>query len=452
MNSLLMIGVNHHSTPLEIRERLAWWDERLPGVLDGLLEQVAMASHAACGCDAPASRPEAVILSTCNRTELYLTVPDVCLGQQAALNFLASQAGLDASLLEPLTYHAYGLEAVQHLCTVAAGLDSLVKGEHEILGQVKHALQVAQACQSSGPLLSALFRYAVQAGKRVRTETEIGALGRSVACVVVELAQEMFGSLEARTALLVGAGKFSAITARALVSAGLRCVLIANRTYDRAVSLAQSLGAARASTVHFDALPASLTEADIVICSTGAPHVVLHMEQVAQAMQARPLHPLLVADLAVPRDADPAIAALPNVSLTHLDGLERLAQERYPVAAATLDAAGKIIDQVAGEYWAWYETRRSAPLIQALRHKADVICAAEVRHALRRLEGLTPTQQQAVEAMAQAIVNKLLHDPISALKEAGGSHNEDFLAWIEDLYGLDQSELVLHGLHTPEAN
>jgi glutamyl-tRNA reductase len=237
-----------------------------------------------------------------------------------------------------------------------------------------------------------------------------------------------------------------------LVSAGLRCVLIANRTYDRAVSLAQSLGAARASAVHFDALPASLTDADIVICSTGAPHVVLHVEQVALAMLARPQRPLLVADLAVPRDADPAIAALPNVSLTHLDGLERLAQERYPVAASTLQAVGLIIDQVAGEYWAWYEARRSAPLIQALRHKAGAICAVEVRYTLRRLEGLTPTQQQAVEAMAQAIVNKLLHDPISAMKEAGGSQNEDFLAWIEDLYGLDLHGLDLSGLPTPEAN
>lgn len=440
MDSLLMVGVNHHSTPLEIRERLAWWDERLPGVLSSLLEKLARVSSADCFCGEALNPPEVVILSTCNRTELYVTVSDACQGKQAVLDFLAFQAGLLPEALEPLTYSTCGMETAWHLCMVAAGLDSLVKGEHEILGQVKHAFQVAHEHQSSGPLLSALFRYAVQAGKRVRTETEIGSLGRSVAHVVVDLAQEMFGSLEAYTALLVGAGKFSAITARALVKSGLHCVLVANRSYDRAVSLAQSLGAARAEAVHFDALPASLAQADIVVCSTGAPHIVLHAQQVAQALQARPERPLLVADLAVPRDADPAIAALPGVTLTHLDGLERLAQARYPLAAATLSAAEAIIAQVAGEYWHWYEARRSAPLIQALRRKADSICAAEVSHTLRRLEGLTPVQQQAVEAMAHAIVNKLLHDPISALKEAGGSQNEDILAWIEDLYGLHSPE------------
>lgn len=442
MDSLLLVGVNHHSTPLEIRERLAWWDERLPGVLASLLERLAQAAPD-CGCSPSSSRPEAVILSTCNRTELYLTVPDTCVGRQAALDFLALYAGLDSSVLAPLTYSACGIDAVRHLCTVAAGLDSLVKGEHEVLGQVKHAAQIAQEQHTSGPLLSALFRSAIQAGKRVRTETEIGSLGRSVAHVVVDLAQELFGSLENRTALLVGAGKFSAITARALVKSGLHCVLIANRSYERALSLAQSLGAARAEAVHFDALPTSLAQADIVVCSTGAPHIVLHTEQVAQAMQARPQRPLLVADLAVPRDADPAIAGLTGVTLTYLDGLEHLAQERFPVAAATLEAAEAIIAAEAGEYWAWYEARRSAPLIQALRRKADAICAAEVSHTLRRLDGrLTPAEQQAVEAMAHAIVNKLLHDPISALKEAGGSQNEDLLAWIEELYGLQTPELT----------
>ena len=444
MDSLLMIGVNQHSTPLEVRERLAWWDERMPGVLSSLLKRLEAAAPSTSGCPEPVSSPEAVILSTCNRTELYLTVSDVCNGRQAVLQFLAFQAGLEPVALEPLTYTAYGIDAVQHLCSVAAGLDSLVKGEHEILGQVKHAFQIAHDNRTSGPLLSALFRYAVQAGKRVRTETEIGGLGRSVAHVVVDLAQGMFGSLEARTALLVGAGKFSAITARALVKSGLHCVLVANRSFERAVSLAQSLGAARAEAVHFDALPTSLAQADIVVCSTGAPHIVLHAAQVEQAMQARPQRPLLVADLAVPRDADPAISGLPNVSLTHLDGLERLAQERYPVDASTLAKAEAIIREVANDYWAWYEARRSAPLIEALRRKADAICAAEVSHTLRRLGGLTPLQQQAVEAMAQAIVNKLLHDPISALKEAGGCQNEDVLAWIEDLYDL-------HALGTPSS-
>ncbi len=440
MDSLLMIGVNHHSTPLEIRERLAWWDERLPGVLSSLLEKLSGVSAANCFCGEPLDLPEAVILSTCNRTELYVTTPDACQGRQAVLEFLAFQAGLVPEALEPLTYSTCGMDTAWHLCMVASGLDSLVKGEHEILGQVKHAAQVAHENRASGPLLSALFRYAVQAGKRVRTETEIGSLGRSVANVVVDLAQELFGCLEARTALLVGAGKFSAITARALVKSGLHCVLVANRSYDRAVNLAHSLGAARAEAVHFDALPASLVQADIVVCSTGAPHVVLHADQVAQAMEKRPERPLLVADLAIPRDADPAIAALPGVTLTHLDGLEHLAQQRYPLAAATLSAAEAIITQVSGEYWQWYEARRSAPLIQALRRKADLICEAEVTRTLHRLDGLTLDQQQAVAAMAHAIVNKLLHDPISALKEASSSQNEDILAWIETLYGLHAGE------------
>jgi glutamyl-tRNA reductase len=231
--------------------------------------------------------------------------------------------------------------------------------------------------------------------------------------LVVELAQEIIGPLDDHTALLIGAGKISSLTARALTQAGLHCILVANRTFEHARKLAASLAG---QAVHFEELPAHLVEADIVICSTGAPHTVLHTGQVRRAMAARPHRALLVADLAVPRDADPEIAGIEGVRLVDIDDLDDLVQTRHPLAAATRQQAEEIVCQELECFKAWGEARRNAALICALQEQAKAIVDAQVGKTLRRLGDLTPEQCEAIEMMGKAIASQLLHEPIRKLK------------------------------------
>lgn len=445
--NLLLLGLNHTLAPVEVRERLAFGPERLPAALRELRGRLATD---ACACDD--HPPEVAILSTCNRTEVYAWAAGDAEG--TVRRFLAARGGLDEQALGGYLYVRCGDEAAHHLLRVAAGLDSLVVGENEILGQVKVAYEAAHAAGATGPALSALFRFAAQAGKRVRSETEIGRLALSVGTIVVEMAQEAFGSLADRTALLIGAGKMSSIAGQALVRAGLRCVLVANRTFDRAERLAATLGG---RAVRFDALAENLAAADIVVCSTGAPHLVLHADDVRRALQLRPQPPasslqlpapgsqppassfqLLVADLAVPRDADPAIAAIPGVRLADIDDLEALVQANHPLAVAVRQAAEGIVAEELAGFRAWQAARCCAPVIQALRARADAICQAEVARTLPRLGDLSPRQQEIVAAMARAIANKLLHDPIVNLKtHANGHPADDYVDWANRLFGLE---------------
>ncbi len=435
MTDLLLLGLNHTIAPVEVRERLAFGPERLAAALTELRGLLAAD---ACGCDE--NPPEVAILSTCNRTEVYAWAAGDAEG--TVRRFLAARGGLDEQALGGYLYARCGEDAAHHLLRVAAGLDSLVVGENEILGQVKDAYEAAHVAGTTGPVLSALFRFAAQAGKRVRSETDIGRLALSVGTIVVEMAQEVFGSLADRTALLIGAGKMSSIAGQALVRAGLRCVLVANRTFDRAERLAAALGG---RAVRFDALVENLAAADIVVCSTGAPHLVLHAADVERALAARrspglPLSGsphLLIADLAVPRDADPAIADIPGVRLADIDDLEAIVRANHPLAVAVRQAAEGIVAEELAGFRAWLAARCCAPVIQALRARADAICQAEVEKTLRKLGDLTPRQQEAIAAMARAIANKLLHDPIVHLKAPGnGRAPSELVRVAEELFGL----------------
>ncbi len=442
MTNLLLLGLNHTFAPVEVRERLAFGPERLPAAL---AELRGLLAADACACDAYA--PEVVILSTCNRTEVYAWAG----GDDEAVirRYLAVRSGLAPDALADYLYARCCDDAAHHLLRVAAGLDSLVIGENEILGQVKAAYEAAHAAGTTGPILSALFRYAAQAGKRVRSETEIGRLALSVATIVVEMAQAAFGLLTDRTALLIGAGKMSSIAGQALVRAGLRCVLVANRTFDRAQQLAARLGG---RAVRFDALADNLAAADIVICSTGAPHLVLRAAEVERALASRrsrclPLSAsphLLVADLAVPRDADPAIAHIPGVRLADIDDLEALVRANHPLTVAVRDAAEGIVAEELAGFRAWQAARCCVPVIQALRARADAICQAEVAKTLRRLGDLSPEQQAMVAVMAHTVANKLLHEPIVNLKAPHDGHAADaYVDWVGRLFGLGLG--VRHG-------
>ena len=419
---VLVIGLNHKVAPVEVRERLAFRTERVPDALKQILG------------DESSGIKEVVLLSTCNRTEVYICTCNFSGGETRLRDFLAEHAKLSPDESWRMLYVLQGEAAAEHLMQVAAGLDSLVLGENEILGQVRSAAEIAHDAGGTGPILSALFRYAIQAGKRARSETEIGRGDISVASVVVEMAEQAFGPLNDRTALLIGAGKISSITARALVKAGLRCVLIANRTFEKAQKLAKTLNA---TAVHFDVLDEILMKADIVICSTGAPHIVLHADAVEKAQKIRFGRPLLIADLAVPRDADPRIASIPGVQLANIDDLEIIVKTGHPLTASIFQEVEAIVREELEDFCQWCNARRCAPVIRALHSKAESIYHAEVEQTLRRLGSLTPQQERVVEAMGKAIANKLLHEPTVHLREL--SPDEDpshYLELVQELYGI----------------
>lgn len=419
---LLMLGLNHKVAPVEVRERLAFGAEHAPSVMRELMRRGGGSIH------------EIVLLSTCNRTEVYVHARDADEAEVIVRNFLAGHAALSDDELGRMLYVVRGEETARHLMQVSAGLDSLVLGENEILGQVRAASEASQSAGTNGPILSALFRYAVQAGKRARHETGIGRAEISVAGVVVELAEQVLGPLGERTALLIGAGKISAITARALLRSGLHCIMVANRTFERAQKLAENL---KGTAVHFDALDETLKKADIVICSTGAPHLVLHPETVRKAQAVRGGRPLLVADLAVPRDADPGIASIPGVRLANIDDLDEVVKTRHPLTASVCREVERIVREELKGFRGWHAARRCAPVIQALHQKAETIYQSEVDHTLRRMGPLTPRQQQMVQAMGRAIAAKLLHEPIACLR--GLPPEEEASAYIEvvqELYDI----------------
>ena len=421
---ILMIRLNHKVAPLDVLERLAFTAERVPQALNELLDR---------GGDDEGIIKEAVLLSTCNRTEVYIQANEFEQAEARLQEFLARHGGLTVEQLRRMVYVTRGEEAALHLMQVAAGLDSLVLGENEILGQVRSASEMAQEAGASGPILSALFRFAIQAGKRARTETEIGRAEISVASVVVELAEQAFGPLNDRTALLIGAGKISSITARALVRAGLRCIMVANRTFERAQKLAQNLNG---TAVHFDALDESLARADIVICSTGAPHIVLHAETVAKVQEARGNRPLLVADLAVPRDADPRIAALPNVRLANIDDLASVVTS-HPLAVSVCETVEVIVRQELENFCQWCAARRCVSVIQAMYAKAESISQDEVEATLRRMGPLTPRQRELMQSLGRAIVNKLLHEPTVHLRELPRDKDvSSYIEVVQELYSL----------------
>jgi len=429
MDELLLAGLNYRIAPIAVRERLAFVPERIPQAL------AELAAELRAGLPAGSPAPEVALLSTCNRTEVYVSSPQCEAAQTAVCAYLARHARLDPQTLPSLVYIRYGEDAAHHLLRVAAGLDSLVTGENEILGQVREAYQQAQAVHTCACQLSTLFQHALQAGKRARAHAGIGQARQSVASVVVALAQQADPELANHTALLVGAGKISALTARALVRAGLRCILVANRTYERAQKLAKSLGG---QAVHFDSLESYLAQADIVICSTGAPHTVLHADNVQRAMAARPNRPLLIADLAVPRDVDEEVGGIPNVRLADIDDLEALVPQVAPLSLEARRQAEAVVCDSLEALRQWSHQRQAVDLIAALQSQANTICQVQVSKTMRRLGLHAPEQEAALCVMANAIASKLLRAPIQRLKSCppDGMDQASYAALVAELFDL----------------
>jgi glutamyl-tRNA reductase len=396
--TLTLIGVNHRTAPIDLRERIAISREELAQTTRALAAMPGVA--------------ECMILSTCNRVELLATVD----GQGNELpSFLHRHFGLEPALLAPHIYQYNDQDAVRHLFRVAASLDSMVVGEPQILGQVKEAFFVAHASGTVGTELEHLLQSAFAAAKRARTETEIGSNSVSIASVAVELARKIFGSLNGRTVFLVGAGKMSELAARHLVQEGAGAILVTNRTRERAHQLAEPF---QGRVIPFEQLYDAASEADIIISSTGAPHPIFRREHGQTFMHRRRNRPMFFIDIAVPRDVDPAVNQLEGIFVYDIDDLQQVAAAHMAERSREANDAEELI---AIEVERFHQRRRAvnvAPAIIALQRQAEEFRQAELKRIHARLGSLNAEQLAAVEALTRGLVNKFLHAPMQALKQA----------------------------------
>ena len=393
---IAVAGMNHRSAPIEVRERVAFAPCAGRSFIRRLKEDGVVS--------------EAVLISTCNRTELYALVE----GEDARarmLDAIAEERQVDRETLEQGTYWLTDAEAVKHLYRVASSLDSMVVGESQILGQVREAYRSATEEQCTGQVLNRLFHTSLRVGKQVRTETGIGDSSISVPHVAVKLAEEVFGTLAGRRALVLGAGEMSELVVKHLKAKGVGDLRIANRTADRARLLAGRVGG---RSIEFDALAAELLEVDVVVSSTGSGDWVIDHDLVAEVLDER-REPLFFIDIAVPRDIDPAVQTLDRAYVYDVDDLQSVVDHNVGDRGEAARDGEALIEPAVFEYMSWLSTRHAAPLIQELRDGADKIRRHELSRALRRLD-LSAEESEAVERMSHSLVNKLLHGPISELK------------------------------------
>jgi glutamyl-tRNA reductase len=423
VSELLAIGISHKTAPVGLRERVALPEGRAASVLRELVSTEHI--H------------EAVAISTCNRTELYLAVSDDVDAETAALGILARQAEIRPTELVSHLYSLRNRAAARHLFRVTAGLDAMVVGETEIQGQVKRSYELALVEGTTSAIMNRLFREALAAGKRIRTETRIGAGRLSVSSVAVQLARETLGDLSGRRVVIVGAGETGELTAKALVEAGVTSVFVANRHYDRAIGLAQRYGG---EALRFDDLPAELTRADIVVSSTGSPHQIVGRDELAAVMSARGGRPLLLIDIAVPRDIDPRVAELEGVVLRDIDHLQHLIERNLSGRESEALHADKLIDHELERFTRWLETLEVLPTISALRERADAIVQKALAENEGRWDALTESDRERLELMASTIAKRLLQQPILRLRAREDEHVAyAYVQALRELFGLDEA-------------
>ena len=396
---LVAVGLNHSSAPVEIREQLAFTDAELETSLQSLVGAFELG--------------EATILATCNRSEIY-AVCDTHDGSERILQFLSAGRDLDVERLRPSLYEFTDAEAADHLFRVACGIDSLVIGESQILGQVRDALEAAQRHQSARLLLNELFQRALKVGKRARTETDIGRGHLSISTAAVELASRIFDRLEGKSALLIGAGEMMTLTAQYLVDGGIGSMMVANRTPERAAELARGFAG---EALSLDEFPQRMHTVDIVISSTAAPGFVLQADVVREAMARRKGLPLFLIDIAVPRDIDPAVRELDNVFLFDIDDLEQVVQANRQEREREIQKVEELIVQEHAEYTHWLNALDAGPLIREMRQRAEQLRQQELQRWTGRLAHLSAEDRATVEAVLRGYANKLLHEPSVQIKD-----------------------------------
>ena len=418
--SIVAIGCNHRSTPLSVLERMTI----APDDMSKALSDLGSATHLS----------EVVVLSTCNRVEIYAYAEKFHGGYQDIREFIGRYAGLAP---EDITDHLYALhdaEAVRHLFSVTAGLDSAVVGEHEILGQVRTAWERSTEHGTVGSVLGPLFRHAVETGKRARTDTAIGRGIASVSQAAVALATDRIGGLNGRTVLVLGAGEMAEGTVKSLAAAGTSDIFVANRTWENAVRLAEACGG---TAVDLEQVPDALAAVDMLVTTTGAQDLILERGGVADVLGRRLGRELVIVDVAVPRDVDPAAADLDGVTLLDMDDIGAFVDEQMQTRTRVVGNVEAIVDDEVGRYQSITSAREVAPLVSDLRARGAQIADAELARFAAKLGALEATEREAVEALAKGIVNKLLHEPTVRLKDAAGHARGTRLAEsLRDLFDL----------------
>ena len=418
--TVFVAGLSHRNAPVAVREQLAVEDDKLRELLHDI--------HGA------GVLREAVLLSTCNRVELYAVAETSGEARAAVFRRLCRYRGIDPALVEPVLYTHEGEDAVRHAFRVACSLDSMMIGEPQILGQVKDAFALAQACEVVGPALHTLFMQAFTVAKKIRSETEIGRHAVSVAFAAVELARKIFTTLSGKSVLLLGAGKMSELAARHLVEQGAFPIYVVNRTWPRSQELARALAG---TAVPFDELPLAMAAVDIVVASTASPTPVVTREVVQRAMQTRRGRPLFFIDIAVPRDVEASVSTLDDVYCYDIDALRQVVDANIRERAREAQRAEGLVEREVARFAARLRDVEVIPTIVSLRERLEEIRLGEVRKTLARLPDASADTRAAIDALSSAIVNKILHAPITKLREssrAGASRS--WLELVHELFAL----------------
>lgn len=418
---ILVVGLSHKTAPVEFRERLSFSPEQQRESLQDLrkLDPVK----------------EAVLVSTCNRTELYLVVDNIETGKSAVTGYLAAYGKLNAGELEKYIYYYDNEHGIRHLFRVVSSLESMVLGEAQILGQVKEAYELAFDEGVTDSVLNRLLRHAFTVGKRVRSETAIGESAVSISYAAVELAKQVFGSLEGHTVMVVGAGEMSELTVIHLLDNGIKDVIVTNRTFDRAQDLAVKF---KGQAVEFDDMFAAMSEADIVITSTGSSLPIIDRESIQQVMKARRHQPIFLIDIAVPRDIEPGVNKLRNVFLYDIDDLQQVVDANMAERNKEAEKATVMVEDEVEDFLSWLRSLEVVPTIKELRQTIEDIRREEFEKAAAKLD-LGEAELSNVEALTKLIVNKILHEPTVRLKDAG--HLKDgpgYVDAIRHLFGLER--------------
>jgi glutamyl-tRNA reductase len=399
--NLVVVGISHKNAPLELRERFALNEQMIPQALRRLQSEPEI--------------EEAVIISTCNRVEFVLVAFEKQDGMAGFRRFAESLYGICFDEFAH-SFHIYREdEALRHLFRVASGLDSLVVGEPQVLGQVKQAFLIAKEADACGNALEPVFHRVFNTAKRVRTETHVAEAPVSISSAAVELAEQAFGGLQDKTAMIIGAGQMGELAARHLVSKGVATVLVSNRTHTHAVALAQEL---RGLAIQFSEIWQAMRRADIVISSTGCPHYIITRNDMARLMAERQGRPIFLIDIAVPRDVDPEVSEVAGCTLVNIDGLEQVTHHNMLERQKAAEAAGQILDEELELFRARQEQLNVVPTIVCLKQRVEEIRQAEMKRTRRMFGELTTEQEQAVEALTHSLVNKILHTPFTELKQA----------------------------------
>lgn len=429
---IILVGLSHNTAPVEIRERLSFSGEQLTA---GILRLRAYEEVLEC-----------VILSTCNRVEVYTTVEKPELGVARIKDFLhIYQPDIP---LERITQHLYTHKnegVVRHLFRVAASLDSMIIGEAQILGQVKDAFDCALLNKTTGVVLNKLFKKSIFTAKRVRTETRIGESAVSISFAAVELAKKIFSNLRSKTGMLIGAGEMGELAAQNLVNSGIKEIVVSNRNYDRALDLARSYNG---RVARFEDFLQEMVNVDVVICSTGAPNYVIRFEDIQDIIHRRKNRPLFFIDISVPRNIDPEINKIGNVFLYDIDDLHAVVETNLKARKEEAEKGEKIVAEEVGKFTQWFKSLEVVPTIIALKDKVEEIRRKELERTMGRLRSLSPEEVQIIDGLTNTIINKILHNPLVALKLE--AHSTNGLLYAEAVRKLFALEIKVSEKETPD--